>query len=231
MGTAALLLVPLTRRELAAAVTRSNATVEASSSAAVERSAAQITWSDSSLWPPVGPSPGLRAAPGRLVVQCAAAATAARRPHPARLLRPETPTPAQDPGVRAEPRRHRERRARGPGTGETERLVQASLGGLISLALFFIVNLMNPRWMAFGDVRLSLVFGFGLAWVSPMDLFEAFLYAKSAGTHRRRRPHRHPPSGPQVRAALRPLHGAGRWAGPAHCDNEPGQRLGRVRGP
>ena len=62
-------------------------------------------------------------------------------------------------------------------TGETGRLMQASLGGVISFALFFIVNLMNPRWMAFGDVRLSLVFGFGLAWVSPIDLFEAFLFA------------------------------------------------------
>jgi leader peptidase (prepilin peptidase)/N-methyltransferase len=62
-------------------------------------------------------------------------------------------------------------------TSETERLMQASLGGVIALALFFIVNVMNPRWMAFGDVRLSLVFGFGLAWVSPIDLFEAFLYA------------------------------------------------------
>ena len=40
-----------------------------------------------------------------------------------------------------------------------------------------MVNLMNPRWMAFGDVRLSLVFGFGLAWVSPMALLQAFLYA------------------------------------------------------
>ena len=48
-----------------------------------------------------------------------------------------------------------------------ERLVPATLGGLVSFALFFVVNLMNPRWMAFGDVRLSLVFGFGLAWVSP----------------------------------------------------------------
>ena len=63
------------------------------------------------------------------------------------------------------------------GTGEWTRLVLATLGGLVSFALFFVVNLMNPRWMAFGDVRLSLVFGFGLAWVSPIDLFEAFLYA------------------------------------------------------
>jgi leader peptidase (prepilin peptidase) / N-methyltransferase len=62
-------------------------------------------------------------------------------------------------------------------TSEWARLSQALLGGLISFALFFIVNLMNPRWMAFGDVRLSLVFGFGLAWVSPIDLFEGFLYA------------------------------------------------------
>ncbi len=62
-------------------------------------------------------------------------------------------------------------------TSEWDRLVLASLGGITSFALFFVVNLMNPRWMAFGDVRLSLVFGFGLAWVSPLDLFEAFFYA------------------------------------------------------
>jgi leader peptidase (prepilin peptidase)/N-methyltransferase len=62
-------------------------------------------------------------------------------------------------------------------TSEGARLTQAVLGGVISFALFFIVNLMNPRWLAFGDVRLSLVFGFGLAWVSPIDLFEGFFYA------------------------------------------------------
>lgn len=62
-------------------------------------------------------------------------------------------------------------------TSEWERLLLASLGGLVSFALFFAVNWMNPRWMAFGDVRLSLVFGFGLAWVSPMALLQAFLYA------------------------------------------------------
>jgi leader peptidase (prepilin peptidase)/N-methyltransferase len=60
---------------------------------------------------------------------------------------------------------------------EWDRLVLAALGGIASFALFFVVNLMNPRWMAFGDVRLSLVFGFGLAWVGPTDLLEAFFYA------------------------------------------------------
>jgi leader peptidase (prepilin peptidase) / N-methyltransferase len=62
-------------------------------------------------------------------------------------------------------------------TGEWHRLLQASLGGLACFGLFFAVNLMNPRWMGFGDVRLSLVFGFGLAWVDPMALLQAFLYA------------------------------------------------------
>jgi leader peptidase (prepilin peptidase)/N-methyltransferase len=60
---------------------------------------------------------------------------------------------------------------------EWGRFFHASLGGLACFALFFLVNLVNPRWMAFGDVRLSLVFGFGLAWVSPLALFQAFLYA------------------------------------------------------
>jgi leader peptidase (prepilin peptidase)/N-methyltransferase len=63
------------------------------------------------------------------------------------------------------------------GTSEWDRLLGAAVGGLVAFAVFFSVNLMNPRWMAFGDVRLSFVFGFGLAWVSPMALFQAFLYA------------------------------------------------------
>jgi leader peptidase (prepilin peptidase) / N-methyltransferase len=63
------------------------------------------------------------------------------------------------------------------GTSEWHRLLIAALGAVGAFTLFFAINLMNPRWMAFGDVRLSLVFGFGLAWISPMALFQAFLYA------------------------------------------------------
>jgi leader peptidase (prepilin peptidase)/N-methyltransferase len=62
-------------------------------------------------------------------------------------------------------------------TSEWDRLLGAALGGLVAFAVFFAINLMNPRWMAFGDVRLSLVYGFGLAWVSPMALFQGFLYS------------------------------------------------------
>jgi len=60
---------------------------------------------------------------------------------------------------------------------EWVRLVVATVGGLACFALFFVVNLVNPDWLAFGDVRLALVVGFGLAWVSPVALLEGFLVA------------------------------------------------------
>jgi Type IV leader peptidase family len=60
---------------------------------------------------------------------------------------------------------------------EWERLLVATLGSLTCFALFFVINLLNPNWLAFGDVRLSLVVGFGLAWVSPVALLEGFLVA------------------------------------------------------
>ena len=60
---------------------------------------------------------------------------------------------------------------------EWGRLKVASIGGAVFFALFLIINLMNPRWLAFGDVRLSLVVGFGLAWVSPVALLEGFFVA------------------------------------------------------
>ena len=117
-------------------------------------------------------------------------------------------------------------------TSEWERLTQASLGGVISFALFFIVNLMNPRWMAFGDVRLSLVFGFGLAWVSPIDLFEGVLLRQRAGALRRIGAHREPAGRPSLRASLRCLHGAGGGTRPDHLDTtRPDQGLDRVRRP
>lgn len=60
---------------------------------------------------------------------------------------------------------------------EWVRLEVASIGGLVFFGLFFLINLMNPRWLAFGDVRLSLVVGFGLAWVSPKAVLEGFFFA------------------------------------------------------
>ena len=60
---------------------------------------------------------------------------------------------------------------------EWERLLVASVGGLVFFALFFFINLINPRWLAFGDVRLSFVVGFGLAWVSWIALIEGLFFA------------------------------------------------------
>jgi leader peptidase (prepilin peptidase)/N-methyltransferase len=60
---------------------------------------------------------------------------------------------------------------------EWDRLKIASIGGLVFFAVFLAINLMNPRWMAFGDVRLSFVVGFALAWVSPVALLEVFAVA------------------------------------------------------
>jgi leader peptidase (prepilin peptidase)/N-methyltransferase len=60
---------------------------------------------------------------------------------------------------------------------EWQRLVVASVGGTVFFTVLFVMNLMNPRWIAFGDVRLSLVIGFGLAWVSPVALLEGFFLA------------------------------------------------------
>ncbi len=60
---------------------------------------------------------------------------------------------------------------------EWGRLEVASIGGAAFFTLFFVMNLINPRWLAFGDVRLSLVVGFGLAWVSWKALFGGFFFA------------------------------------------------------
>lgn len=60
---------------------------------------------------------------------------------------------------------------------EWPRLGVAGIGAVVLFVLFFGINLANPRWLAFGDVRLSLVVGFGMAWVSPMALLECVCVA------------------------------------------------------
>ena len=62
-------------------------------------------------------------------------------------------------------------------TNEWGRFAHATLAGLALFALCFVINLMNPRWIAFGDVRLSLVVGFGLGWISRLAVVDAFFYA------------------------------------------------------
>jgi leader peptidase (prepilin peptidase)/N-methyltransferase len=42
---------------------------------------------------------------------------------------------------------------------------------------FLAINLINPAWISFGDVRLAPVVGLGLAWINPMALVEGFFLA------------------------------------------------------
>jgi leader peptidase (prepilin peptidase)/N-methyltransferase len=62
-------------------------------------------------------------------------------------------------------------------TGDWHRLYVAALCGLGLFVLLFAINLMNPAWMAFGDVRLAPAVGLGLAWVSPLALLQGFFLA------------------------------------------------------
>jgi leader peptidase (prepilin peptidase)/N-methyltransferase len=57
------------------------------------------------------------------------------------------------------------------------RLLVAGAGGAGLFLLFFAINLANPAWMAFGDVRLAPAVGLGLAWISPLALFQGFFLA------------------------------------------------------
>ena len=61
--------------------------------------------------------------------------------------------------------------------GEWGRLKVALIGGVALFILLFAINLINPGWLAFGDVRLSFVVGFGLAWVSFECLIECIFCA------------------------------------------------------
>ena len=210
------LLVPLTRRELAASIVRARSAER--TGPALDQSAAPdqplavvVLAAVSGLLPAyvlyrVGWSPN--AIPPSLLLD---------RSRPVGVLRPETQASAQDAGLRAERRRHRQWHGhRHSHRRDESGSSQAALGGVISFALFFIVNLMNPRWMAFGDVRLSLVFGFGLAWVSPDRPLRGVLLRQCAGALRRIGAHREPAGRPSLRAPLRCLHGTGGGTRPDH---------------
>src|ERR1700686_3714191 len=66
-------------------------------------------------------------------------------------------------------------------TGQWHRLVIAVLCAAGSFLFFFVINFINPRWLAFGDVRLSLVIGLGLGWLGVGYVLLGFFLANLLG--------------------------------------------------
>ena len=62
---------------------------------------------------------------------------------------------------------------------------RACLGAAIAFAFFFVVHMLQPRGMGFGDVRLSAVLGLDLAWLGWGELagglFFGFVYGAVIG--------------------------------------------------
>ena len=71
------------------------------------------------------------------------------------------------------------------GDGEWHRLRNALIGSAAAFGAFFVLNLIYPKGMAFGDVRLSAVIGLYLGWLGGrtvfLGLFLAFLTASVVG--------------------------------------------------
>jgi leader peptidase (prepilin peptidase)/N-methyltransferase len=70
-------------------------------------------------------------------------------------------------------------------TGDWHKLATAAATGAVAFAFFFAVNWINPKWMAFGDVRLALLIGVGLGWLGPgtalLGFFLGFLLGAVIG--------------------------------------------------
>jgi leader peptidase (prepilin peptidase)/N-methyltransferase len=62
-----------------------------------------------------------------------------------------------------------------------DRLGVAALCGLVAFAVFFTLNFLNPRWLGFGDVRLTGVIGLVLGWLGLPYVLVGLLAANLAG--------------------------------------------------
>ncbi|MET0894820.1 MAG: A24 family peptidase [Acidimicrobiia bacterium] len=66
-----------------------------------------------------------------------------------------------------------------------ESLTRGLLGGLVAFACFFVLHMVSPRSMGFGDVKLSFVLGLSLGYLGWgevfVGLFLGFLYGAVIG--------------------------------------------------
>jgi len=69
--------------------------------------------------------------------------------------------------------------------GDLDAFWRGLLAGLVSFGIFFLLHLVSPRSMGFGDVKLSFVLGLALGWVGWgevfLGLFLGFLYGAVIG--------------------------------------------------
>jgi leader peptidase (prepilin peptidase)/N-methyltransferase len=70
--------------------------------------------------------------------------------------------------------------------GQGDDYLRAVLGGAAAFAVFFVIHVVSPRGMGFGDVRLSFVLGMALGWLSwgqvYLGLFLGFLLGAVVGS-------------------------------------------------
>jgi leader peptidase (prepilin peptidase)/N-methyltransferase len=63
--------------------------------------------------------------------------------------------------------------------------VRAAIAGAVAFVIFFVIHIVSPRGMGFGDVRLSFLLGFSLGWLGWGEvaggLFAGFLYGAVIG--------------------------------------------------
>ena len=101
------------------------------------------------------------------------------------------------------------------GDDDFDAIVRGLLAGVVAFTIFFVLHMISPRSMGFGDVKLAFVLGLSLGWLGwgevLLGLFLGFLYGAVIGlvliatrvrreepgapvrpVPRRRRAHRHP---------------------------------------
>jgi leader peptidase (prepilin peptidase) / N-methyltransferase len=66
-----------------------------------------------------------------------------------------------------------------------DHLLRAGLGGLLAFGGLLILNLINPRYMGMGDVKLAFILGLFLGWLGlgfvPVGLFLGFVLGSIGG--------------------------------------------------